>query len=185
MAIEVQSSSWCFFKNLHRQGDLKAAIAKRERVAAIRRYFRPHFLHDLESLYWTYIWFIHHRVPVGPIPGKEIVAHGQGKYFSHSVRGHLHREFLILRPYTWSDIWDDLEPLYSSHMGVIGPVRLNVSISREYEKVHQTAPEEHDGTWRLPFDCFTDKLYDQFARAAQIALLDLGSDDIPVERAGS
>ena len=185
MAVEQQQGDWLFLG--HAQGrrpytvKSKSNIVKPEPepvVHNIAKYFRLHFLHDLESLYWTYIWFLHHRVPVGSTHVDYRLAQGRGEYFYPPKRGRVN---LFLNTSNSTTIWDYLEPLYPARTALLSPVSLSAEITREYVRIQQIEPEQKDGIWRLPIDCFTDNLCDDFLASLRTALQSLQSNVEPVE----
>ena len=187
MTIEQQQGDWLFLG--HAQGRRPYTVKSKSNIVKsgpepvvhnIAKYFRLHFLHDLESLYWTYLWFLHHRVPVGSTHVDYRLAQGRGDYFYPPKRGRVN---LFLNTSNSTTIWDYLKPLYPDQEPVIGPVFLNGFIVREYRRIQQVEPEEHNGTWRLPVDCFNEELYINFEKAFDIDLDLLGPGGLPVKPA--
>ena len=184
MAVEHQLLQWLFLGNSvvdEFDDDIEPASKTNES----RMQFKLHFLHDLESLYWTYLWFIHYRVPVVSTNDENSakLAVGRDLYFSSPLTGKPGRIGLITNSSNWIVIWEYIYPLYSTRENIIRPVRLNQSISQEYKRIQQVAPERYNGVRRLPVGCFTDHLYDRFVRAFELALRNLSPDGLPVKHA--
>ena len=185
MAVEQDLDGWLFgWIREHRiYTEYTGKFKPTHDEPSISQYFRLHFLHDLESLYWTYLWFLHHRVPVGSTHVDYRLAQGRGGYFHSPLLGERGRLSLFLNTLKSRTIWNYLEPLYTDQKPVIGPVILNSFIVREYRRIQQVEPEEHNGTWRLPVDCFNEELYINFEKAFDIDLDLLGPGGLPVKPA--
>ena len=139
-----------------------------------------HFLHDLESLYWTYLWFVHNRVPVGSAASDEI-KRGRAECFFSPTVGKAGRVGLITDSLSYVDILEYLEPLYPARTALLSPVSFSAEITQEYERIQQVEPEQKDGIWQLPIHYFTEDLYDNFLTSLQTARQILQSDGEPVE----
>ena len=106
--------------------------------------FAVHFLHDVESLYWLYLWFIHFRIPCQAITVSVEEAENVKKalaevdksskdYFFCGVEGNAHRMLLIND--MWSRPAEELEhifkPFYRSCLGVIKPIYFHETLKKE------------------------------------------------------
>ena len=216
MAVESQLKKWLFMRRLP-QNDKKDSAASsdsngpdvgdghREIVVDDRtqiehvpeddgielgnrgQKFAVHFLHDVESLYWLYLWFIHFRIPFQAITVSVEEAENVKKalaevdksskdYFFCGVEGNAHRMLLI------NDMWscpaEELEhifkPFYPSWPGVLKPLYFHEALQKEYINLQQHGPRRgKDGRWRLPASAIDDTLYDDFTKcilAAENAL---------------
>ncbi|KAH9937783.1 uncharacterized protein BXZ73DRAFT_735, partial [Epithele typhae] len=68
MAVEYQAETWLFGDQDGFRGITADDAPGQSHCDALRQpwtlpVFIVHFLHDLESLYWVYVWFLHFRIP--------------------------------------------------------------------------------------------------------------------------
>ena len=190
MAVEYQSKDWFFLKkstsDANDQGEM-GPIHSTVLPTEVRQkpLFLVHFLHDVESLWWVYFWFIHFRMPRNATLKEEMFAKvkkRQDQYFSCDINGTSHRVLLI------TDVGDSssldeagvvFTPLYpDKHSMLVGaPLAFLKLLRRAYKSVQQTKPPPGaNGCWRLPRDVFEDGLYGEFEEMLQGLL---GEDFMP------
>lgn len=120
-----------------------------------------HFLHDLESVYWQYIWFLHNRIPVEKLSttSLENVQQQAKLYFGHNVHGSRDR-FKVIRNHG-SDmvIRSSLTPMHSRRY--LSPISFAGQLRGEYTRVLKKLPNQIGDTWRLG-NVFNEEIYRNF-----------------------
>ena len=157
------------------------------------RWFHVHPLHDVESIFWLFLWFLHSRVPwvvlqllseKGAEETKRLrdsISLHSRKYFSEDASG-MSRLGVLQNPLDGVYQSDFFAQFYSPCIYLLKPLALVESLRSEYVFIHQHPPEEgNDGTWRLPIKVFTDRIYKQFAEHLQQVLKDIGNNPILVQ----
>ncbi|KAH7881220.1 uncharacterized protein C8R40DRAFT_26445 [Lentinula edodes] len=163
MAAEYQAN---FFFFLPSRTDATAELFKLQ-----DEWFAPHFVHDVESVYWQYLWFLHNRIPKTPEPSQsalEKVKQQAGRYFGHSIDGNQDR-FEVIRNET-SDIklLGVLESVYCPL--ILQPLDLSITLREEYRRVVRSLPmKKSDDAWRLG-DVFNGDIYEKFLGKLQAVL---------------
>ncbi|KAJ3895751.1 hypothetical protein GG344DRAFT_72753 [Lentinula edodes] len=163
MAAEYQAN---FFFFLPSRTDATAELFKLQ-----DEWFAPHFVHDVESVYWQYLWFLHNRIPKTPEPSQsalEKVKRQAGRYFGHSIDGNQDR-FEVIRNET-SDIklLGVLESIYCPL--ILQPLDLSITLREEYRRVVRALPmKKSDDSWRLG-DVFNGDIYEKFLGKLQAVL---------------
>ncbi|KAJ3929713.1 MAG: hypothetical protein NXY57DRAFT_963361 [Lentinula lateritia] len=163
MAAEYQANLFFFLPS---RTDATAELFKLQ-----DEWFAPHFVHDVESIYWQYLWFLHNRIPKTPEPSQsalEKVKRQAGRYFGHSIDGNQDR-FEVIRNET-SDIKlrGVLESIYCPL--ILQPLDLSITLREEYRRVVRSLPmKKSDDAWRLG-DVFNGDIYEKFLGKLQAVL---------------
>jgi hypothetical protein len=161
--------------------------------------FTVHYVHDLESVYWLYLWFICNRLPTSAVQNytrspdsakdmaqvREDILELARKYFGHQLEPNALRAAVIQQASSFLNVSRDVfDSLYSKKMGLLEPLKISRNLRREYIRLEQqTAPEQSqkDGMWRFTASSFQDKIYDELLQTFSKALQDMGDDTVPVE----
>lgn len=184
MAVEYQAKQYLFARHpkvVILIGDLGSPNKKPE--------FIPNFAHDLESVVWLYLWFLHYRVPnISPDPERtpellaetlSAVLESAQKFFMHGIEGHPERvlfwtagdRFSLAQ--TFGEIID---------RGLLLPYNLIDQLREEYTRIESQTPEVIDGTPRYPDDAFSDEIYAMFKNVLSATLEWIGKErTFPVE----
>ncbi|KAJ3856785.1 hypothetical protein EV368DRAFT_78363 [Lentinula lateritia] len=145
-----------------------------------RQWFAPHFVHDIESVYWQYLWFLHNRIPKSPGPSQsalEKVKRQARRYFGHSIDGNQDR-FEVIRTETSNILLRGvLKSVYCEP--ILQPLDLSITLREEYRRVVRSLPmKKSDDAWRLG-DVFNGDIYEKFLGNFQ-AVLDAYPDGYAV-----
>ncbi|KAF8831872.1 hypothetical protein HHX47_DHR1000921 [Lentinula edodes] len=163
MAAEYQAN--CFFL-LPSPTDATAELLKLQ-----RQWFAPHFVHDIESVYWQYLWFLHNRYPKISKPSQsalEEIKQQAKLYFGYGIDGN-HDRFDVIRNETSHILLRGvLESVYCPL--ILQPLDLSITLREEYRRVVRSLPmKKSDDAWRLG-DVFNGDIYEQFLGMLQTVL---------------
>ena len=193
MAIEYQGKRWLFLPQNVEPGTSSGPVLQPD------EWFTVHFLHDLESLFWVYLWFLHFRVPRrsvekvrrGKDPKPETLIQWQrtvqrraSSYFFCSIHGNIDRVELIRDGASRIAVKGKqiFEPLYADHLQLLKPTFFTKELRKEYEDIQKQEPyEDATGSWRLPAAGITDRLYRLFEDDLKEALNILSVDPLAVQ----
>ncbi|KAJ3929471.1 MAG: hypothetical protein NXY57DRAFT_1016518 [Lentinula lateritia] len=163
MAAEYQAN--CFFF-LPSPTDTTEELFKLQ-----RQWFAPHFVHDVESVYWQYLWFLHKRIPKTPEPSQsalEKVKRQARRYFGHSIDGNQDRFEVIRNETSYILLGGVLESVYCPL--ILQPLDLSITLREEYRRVVRSLPmKTSDDAWRLG-DVFNGDVYEKFLGKLQAVL---------------
>ncbi|KAJ4471285.1 hypothetical protein C8J55DRAFT_521295 [Lentinula edodes] len=163
MAAEYQAN--CFFF-LPSPTDTTEELFKLQ-----RQWFAPHFVHDVESVYWQYLWFLHNRIPKTPEPSQsalEKVKRQARRYFGHSIDGNQDRFDVIRNETSHILLLGVLESVYCPL--ILQPLDLSITLREEYRRVVRSLPmKKSDDAWRLG-DVFNGDIYEKFLGKLQAVL---------------
>jgi hypothetical protein len=202
MAVEYQANMFLFFVG-GKLGHGWAGFAKDPALKAIgnaRNHFTTHYVHDLESVYWQFLWFICSRLPSGYVAAKTAspseaaeadlaqirkdIQRLHSRYFGHHIEGHMERRHVILQADVFldSDV-DCLQAVYADFPFLLAPINLCTELQQEYVRLeHETEPRQYeDGAWRFAPDSFRKIFYETLLSAFQLALDTMGSEKMPVQ----
>lgn len=153
MAAEYQANKFFFVPNPTKR--------TRDSYKFLSKWFLVHFVHDLESVYWQYLWFLHNRVPAELSPTSfESVQQQAALYFGHDIHGNEDR-FAVIRDF-WShvEIKATLKSLHNS-LPYLDPISFAENLREEYTRVVKSLPKQIGETWRLE-NVFNDEIYRDF-----------------------
>ncbi|KAJ3815640.1 hypothetical protein F5876DRAFT_61400 [Lentinula aff. lateritia] len=134
-------------------------------------WFAPHFVHDVESVYWQYLWFLFNRIPKTPEPSQSVlekVKRQARRYFGHSIDGNQAR-FEVIRTETSNILLRGvLKSVYCEP--ILQPLDLSIALREEYRRVVRSLPmKQSDDAWRLG-DVFNGDIYGKFLEKLQVVL---------------
>ncbi|KAH9932034.1 uncharacterized protein BXZ73DRAFT_101409 [Epithele typhae] len=196
----VLSTSTDILTNDNPAGGITTDGAPGQSQDAFQPWTRPvfivHFLHDLESLYWVYVWFLHFRIPhQSSIKLQEMtfniknihdnIDRSSREYFFYGMDGAVSRTLLITQPA--DSIFGLLRlfgPLYTSCPLLLKPiVAFCADLRGAYTNLQREDLEEsRDATPRLPVSTMvTNELYTLFGGLIDKALASLGDEPLPVK----
>ena len=196
MAVEYQRKMWYFLPQKEDEDD--DIPTTQDRTLAPHAWFAFHFLHDVESLFWVYFWFVLFRIPRRFVkkteqekdPNKNLaywqrVLDQRSKvYFFCKIDGKPGRVDLI-RDHTGLvaiSEQDILAPIYADHPELLKPILFDKLLRREYRAVQKQQPyKDAKGNWRLPTAGITDRLYRLFQEDMKKALSVLVDDPLEVQ----
>ncbi|KAJ3857428.1 hypothetical protein EV368DRAFT_77782 [Lentinula lateritia] len=171
MAAEYQANVFFFLPS---RSDATAELFKLQ-----DEWFAPHFVHDVESVYWQYLWYLHNRIPKTPKPSQsalENVKRQAGRYFGHGIDGNLDRIEVIRNETSDIKLQGVLELVHCRP--ILQPLDLSITLREEYRRVVKSLPIKNDDAWRLG-DVFNRDIYKKFSRKFQ-AVLDAYPDGYAV-----
>ncbi|KAF5374406.1 hypothetical protein D9757_011827 [Collybiopsis confluens] len=81
-----------------------------------RDWFAVHFVHDLESIYWQYLWFLHNRIPDRRVSRESLdqISDRAKLYFGHNINGNDDRSRIIQEPGSNLELQQYLSPVHST-----------------------------------------------------------------------
>ena len=207
MAVEYQGREWLFLPQEEderddedNEDDEDDQPSNLDATSAPHPCFTVHFLHDLESLFWVYLWFVLLRIPRRFVekareeeknPKNTSLADWQKlfrersmDYFFCKIDGKPGRVDLI-RDHTGLvaiSEQDILAPIYADHPELLKPILFDKLLRREYRAVQKQQPyKDAKGNWRLPTAGITDRLYRLFQEDMKKALSVLVDDPLEVQ----
>ncbi|KIK56581.1 hypothetical protein GYMLUDRAFT_46925 [Collybiopsis luxurians FD-317 M1] len=148
MAVEVQEQSLLFMDH--------------EKIQTSRKLFVPHFVHDLESIYWQYIWFLHHRVAVHKEPTAENIKFVQQwakNYFGYDMDGSGPRRALINPGVHVYALKEELLRIHSKK--ILVAVDFSLNLRKEYQRLETNPPRVHKN---LLLTGFNNDIYEDFGQ---------------------
>lgn len=167
MAVEYQQNEFLFL----------APAETAEEVESSGEWFAVNYLHDLESIYWQYLWFFHNRIPSENTASPEdlgAIQQQSKQYFGHNINGNQNRACVIQLPQRYAPIRRCLRKAHSENS--LKPLQLSSSLRDEYIRVEKVPPTSvGEGAWRIEENSFTDEVYEEFR-----TLLQCASEHIPV-----
>ena len=136
--------------------------------------FAVHFLHDVESLYWLYVWFLHRHIPSEAVADSteelenieaEVVA-SWIKYFSCGIEGNVSRTALIeSAPCGARQLKQMFKPLYRWCPSVLKTLFLQATLRKEYKNLQLNGHRRDKyGRWRLYASAIGDNAYEVFTK---------------------
>lgn len=176
MAVECQARSHIFgFKGKSdnpgrmEKEDVKESSTQIECRKPQDTTFTFNFLHDLESVYWMFLWFLYHRIPsiVDPSAPAFSLALGEfhrmgGELFKCGISGNQTRERLV-KGENAKMVATSLEAVYpygSPCRFLLAGMRLTEILRNAYIELESTPPNKSQ---RWPHDAFKSDVYDQFS----------------------
>lgn len=191
MAVEYQANTY-FFRNATQQ--MNRSMADRFRAGQIPMIFLPNFVHDLESVLWQYLWFLHNRIPC--VAAKQVessvllsalsdISTSAYRLFSHGINGNPARERFLTLPEELSSRFS-LATTFSRiiDQNLLEPFAVIEELRVEYMRIEGCDPETRDdGRQWFPTSTFTkDKVYGTFKSQFERILNWMGSgQNFPVE----
>ncbi|KAJ4486623.1 hypothetical protein C8J55DRAFT_508121 [Lentinula edodes] len=172
MAAEYQANYFFFLPS---PTDTTAELMKSQ-----RQWFSPHFVHDIESVYWQYLWFLHNRIPKTSEPSQsalEEIKQQAKLYFGYGIDGN-HTRFDVIRNKASNILLRGvLESVYRPL--ILQLLDLSITLREEYRRVVRSLPmKKSDDAWRLG-DVFNGDIYEKFLGKLQ-AVLDAYPDGYAV-----
>ena len=136
--------------------------------------FAVHFLHDVESVYWLYVWFLHRRTPsqAGEDSTEKLenikaeVAASWMKYFSCGIEGNATRRALIGEGSRGArQLKQMFKPLYRWCPSVLKPLFFQITLRKEYKNLQLNGHRRDKyGRWRLYASAIGDNAYEVFTK---------------------
>lgn len=196
MPVEYQGKTWYFLPPVE-DGDVESSESQANTLSP-DEWFAVHFLHDLESLFWVYFWFVHFRVPRRSVEEarkgdptlaritkwRDEIQRRSQLYFFCKIDGKRGRDDLIRDDTGRVTLKerDVLAPLYKPYPQLLNLVLFPRELRKEYKIVQQQTPyKDAAGFWRLPAEGITDRLYRLFEEGLTEALSILGDDPLPTQ----
>ena len=157
-----------------------------------RENFAQHFLHDLESVYWLYLWFVYSRVPRHALEDFKPNAtepRTLSKAADNLIRS-WEQLFRVADTSRKRDLLDktgaeaqqerfELLFIYGEACGrLLEPIFFIGHLATEYARLQEHPRKGSDGRWRL--EGFTGALHERFQQDLREALDALGDDDYSV-----
>ncbi|KAF5378713.1 hypothetical protein D9757_010779 [Collybiopsis confluens] len=164
-----------------------------------RDWFAVHFVHDLESVYWQYLWFLHNRIPDQRVSRESLdqISDRAKLYFGHNINGNDDRSRIIQEPGSNLELQQYLSPVHST--SYLKLLSLSESLRQEYGRLLQLPPERTDDDddevdddarrqedrgskkhiYRLKDSRFNEQIYKEFEGMLE-DLLKNEPDDCPV-----
>ncbi|KAH7868680.1 uncharacterized protein C8R40DRAFT_1260346, partial [Lentinula edodes] len=163
MAAEYQANYFFFLPS---PTDTTAELMKSQ-----RQWFSPHFVHDIESVYWQYLWFLHNRIPKTSEPSQsalEEIKQQAKLYFGYGIDGN-HTRFDVIRNEASNVLLRGvLESVYRPL--ILQLLDLSITLREEYRRVVRSLPmKKSDDAWRLG-DVFNGDIYEKFLGKLQAVL---------------
>ncbi|KAF9074801.1 hypothetical protein BDP27DRAFT_1415727 [Rhodocollybia butyracea] len=182
MATEYQLGKW-FFTPLK-----SSKIPRSDDILYTRHlWFSVHYFHDLESVFWIYLWFIHFMVPSAHELNLDTLQWSRDRYFHHPISGSQYRSSLIMNEDGPDELEQDLSSIYThqSHTPLLKPISLCKEISSAYKQLQRTEPEKLKGPdnvdfWRFKKESFAPGLYQTLTDSFQS--LSGAYPELPMER---
>jgi hypothetical protein len=200
MAVEYQAEKFMFYAGA-RFGEGWAGLAKTAEFEALRNpstHFTVHFIHDLESVFWQFLWFICSRLPsayverVDKTEGFEerllktrrAIQILNSQYFGHPIKGNVDRHDVIRE----ADVFVDgyaacFADVYSAFPFLLKPIYLCEMLKNEYVRLeHKAKPMQYDDQgWRFAPDSFREDFYQTSLDVFQNALDIMGDWEMPAQ----
>lgn len=146
--------------------------------------FTANFVHDLESIFWIYLWFIHSRIPSAFPHDSELlkkIRSSAKTFFAGGIDGNHPRRDLLTLPPQKDKLRALLDPLYSQAPLLLEPLNLVPSLAAEYHRIEQEEQEEQDGHRRFSYKVFKNHIHHHFMTVFKEIALSTVDDRIPVK----
>ncbi|KAG6816598.1 hypothetical protein H0H93_007895, partial [Arthromyces matolae] len=141
-------------------GDRKTGLAQAKILAKEKQQassplvsHRPrfNFYHDLESIFWIYIWFLHHRLPkklMQSNPDLTSLKESAETLFLNVIAANPSRTELIFEGDASVRLLNILAPIYTPEFEILfASIPLRVLLASAYMSLELTAPQAVEGFW--------------------------------------
>lgn len=192
MAAEYQLKEFAFF------GALATNINIPEEIRYDgQTWFTVHPLHDLESLFWIYLWFIYFRLLSQTIEtasgatlkhlqqSRRTIRDRAKQFFFCTIHGTQRRTLMVVC--STSTIGAEVfrfQPFYTDCPKLLDPLLFIKELSKEYLRIQTLGPLKNGNTWQIPLARFSeDTLYRTLENILVDTLGAMGSEAFPVQDA--
>ncbi|KAG6915562.1 hypothetical protein DXG01_010967 [Tephrocybe rancida] len=167
MAVEYQQQRHLFSprrKPSYKPFECYRMGRKSDRKRPIRPSFRFNFYHDLESVFWIYVYFLHHLFPMNSVPtddeSLDDIAQSARQRIYCGIQGAMLRTMVITDGDTIEEIAAMLENFFPNHLHLLSALGFACNMAESYAAVQSSQPVIVGDTpqyWSL--ESFTDDPY--------------------------
>lgn len=185
MAVEYQVQAHVFGPDaeLNREPDDESGIQLCEesddKSESTAEFFSFNFYHDLESVYWIYLWFLHYRLPRALPPStKAELKDRKRKLFTCGINGSRFRHLFITTPEGFKAVKETLRNTYGTFGYLVHAINFRRTLVKAYKDIEATDPVEVNGVV-LHWDkaVFQDEPYDTLSSLFRQILDHMGKRD--------
>ncbi|VDB99558.1 unnamed protein product [Peniophora sp. CBMAI 1063] len=177
MAVECQAKEYLF----HPWLPLDCGPGAHSKTDSAYPSFIPNPVHDLESVVWQHLWFLHHRVPrdldsqknsLALLTALDAVSSSGSRLFVHDIHASATRQNFVTTPPTSQNHQALLKNINFIHdRELFHPYRLLYMLCEEYRRIESSETEVVGNMRRFPLSVFQSSgIYDLFKDVFQKAL---------------